>query len=740
MLTPTGMASVLAVDDNATIRKAISMRLGARGFSVTTAQSGSDALRLVDTAVFDLVLLDLHMPDMRGDEVLRRLRTRFSETELPVIMLAASDDQRDITKTLELGANDYVIKPGDLPVLIARIKTQLSLKHTIKELKRMTHDPDIDADIHRLEATCRDPSQLKRELAKLYHTYSGDSVPYRQMFDAVPVSCLILNEDGEILSANRLASEFFGCSKERLTQKSICDLYPEDNRTALHQFLATVLGTSAQSHRLEVRHRLPDGAVIWVRATARLVRQRSGDAHVVMTCEDIDETYRLTKKISHQATHDELTGLANRKSLEARLRQVLESAVSEQTEHTLAYLDLDQFKIINDTCGHMAGDRLIQEVARLLKVAVRKRDTLARMGGDEFAVLLEDCPLQPAIESIDAMRRAISAYKFVWDNKHHNISASIGVVPVNAQCSDVGTVLSMADTACYAAKDSGRDRIHVYQPDDDTVAARHGEMRWVTRIKEAIAEDRFELNFQLIKPLGPDTLGEHYELLVRMRDERGKIIMPGEFFPAAERYNLTEKIDRWVIKQTLRWFRENPEELDSLHLCAINLSGQSMGNEDLLQYILDELSDQTIPPHKFCFEVTETAAISNLVSATRFISLLKERGFLFALDDFGSGFSSFSYLKNLPVDFLKIDGSFVRDINRDSIDYAMVRSINEIGHVMQKKTIAEFVEDDAILATLREVGVDYAQGYAIGKPKPLTEKIRSSRVLASPTLDDDPVS
>ncbi len=247
-------------------------------------------------------------------------------------------------------------------------------------------------------------------------------------------------------------------------------------------------------------------------------------------------------------------------------------------------------------------------------------------------------------------------------------------------------------------------------------------MRWATRINDALMEDRFELNFQRITPINDFTeTGDHYELLIRMRDEAGKVVLPGEFLPAAERYNLSDKVDRWVIGNAMAWLREHPSLVKSLHLCGINLSGQSLGNEEILRYILAQIDEGSIPPEKLCFEVTETAAISDLVQATRFISMLKDRGCMFALDDFGSGFSSFAYLKKLPVDYLKIDGSFVKDIVNDSIDLAMVRSINEIGHVMGKKTIAEFVEDKNVLNMLRQVGVDYAQGYEIGRPTPIAD-------------------
>lgn len=715
-------AAVLAVDDNATIRKAISMRLGSKGYDVVTAPDGQQALELVEQRDFDLVLLDLQMPGMRGEEVLQRLRRRYSETQLPVIMLAASDDKHDINRTLQLGANDYVTKPGELPILLARIKTQLSLKRTAEKLRQAEFSASgIDRKAKDLEATL---DQLARD--RVHEELLGDfdsteEFRYHVIYDNTPMTCFTLNYDGEVLFANRFGLQFLGYQRNDITRRSMLELYAPDDRAIAAEHFASVTSSDGRLHRWDIRRQKKNGNIIWVRETARAIG-KGADGMVLMTCEDIDDTYRLTEKLSYQASHDELTGLANRKAIEERLTQVLDSAHTEDTEHTLAIIDLDQFKIVNDTCGHSAGDELLRQVARLLKSVVRKRDTLARLGGDEFALLIEDCTLGQAHSGVEALRQAIDSFTFVWEGGCHKVAASIGLVAVNSQCEDTNSALSMADTACFAAKDSGRNRIHSYQKDNLAVTRRHGEMRWATRINDALTENRFELDFQRITPIcGTTTVGDHYELLIRMRDEMGNIVMPREFLPAAERYNLSDKVDRWVIRNAFGWLRDHPTLVEQLHLCGINLSGQSMGNDDILRFILEQIDEGSIPAEKLCFEVTETAAIADLVQATHFISLLKERGCMFALDDFGSGFSSFAYLKKLPVDFLKIDGSFVRDICTDSIDLAMVRSINEIGHVMGKKTIAEFVEDRGVLDILRTVGVDYAQGFEIGRPTPIKE-------------------
>ena len=711
-------AAVLAVDDNATIRKAISMRLGSKGYDVVTAPDGPRALELVERRPFDLVLLDLQLPGMRGEEVLEELRRRYSQTQLPVIMLAASADRNDIRRSLSLGANDYVTKPGELPMLLARIKTQLSLKRTAEQLRKAEFSSTgINRNALEIERTI---DQLARH--RVHEELLGDSTDefrYHVIYDNTPMTCFTLNYDGEILFANRFGLQYLGYEKDDVVGKSIFDFYAPEDRALAAEQIASVGEVTGRPHRWDVRRRKANGTIFWVRETA-VAMGHGADGMILMTCEDINDAYLLTQTLSYQATHDELTGLANRKALEQRLVQVLDSAHSEQTEHALAVIDLDQFKIINDSGGHTAGDELLRRVSRLLKSTVRKRDTLARLGADEFALLIEDCTIEGARSQVETIRHAIDEFQFVWEGRSFTMTASVGLVGVNARSGDANSVLSMADTACFAAKDSGRNRVHVYQKDNPAVTRHHGEMRWATRINEALAENRFELEFQRITPVGDaDQRGDHFELLLRMRDELGNVVMPAEFLPAAERYNLSAKIDRWVIGSALDWLRSNPAELERLHLCGINLSGQSMANEDIFRFILEQLDRGDVPADKLCFEVTETAAISDLVQANHFITLLNDRGCKFALDDFGSGFSSFAYLKRLPVDFLKIDGGFVRDIGTDSIDLAMVRSINEIGHLMGKQTIAEFVEDRAVLDILRGVGVDYAQGFEIGRPQPL---------------------
>lgn len=716
-------AAVLAVDDNATIRKAISMRLGAKGFNVITAADGRQALELVEQYSFDLVLLDLQMPGMCGDEVLRRLRERYSATELPIIMLAASSDRSDINRSLDLGANDYIVKPGDLPILIARIRTQLALKNTVARLR------EHSALMRDVFSLAKDNNKPARPIfsadtdALLKRIDTAYQVPFDVLHDNTPITCFTLSSNYTVLYTNDFGASYLGYRPEYLVDHSILDLYVSDDRGLAEQNLSSAVEDPGRVHRWDIRHIKNNGDIIWMRNTARAV-QHNSDTLILVTCEDIDETYKLSELLSSQSHHDDLTGVSNRKALLKRLEQVIESAHTERTDHILAIVNLDQFSLINDTCGHDAGDELLRQIAQLLRTVLRKRDTIARISSDEFAVLIEDCTDGDARSASEALRCAIESYAFKWGERRHTLSASIGIVPINESCESSGAALSMADTACYAARDSGRNCIHIYQPDSTAVVARHGEMLWGRRISEALDEGRFNLTFQTIAPLtSAAARGLHYEILLRMRDESGEVVLPGEFLPSAERYHLADKIDRWVIGTLFNWFHQRPGEIEGMGLCCINLSGQSIGNENILAFIVEQFRRGLVPAHKICFEITETAAIADLVQATQFIHQLKDHGCRFALDDFGSGFSSLTYLKQLPVDFLKIDGSFVRDMVTNSTDRAMVCSINDIGHVLGKQTIAEFVENDKTLELLRKLGVDFAQGYEISRPTPLEQLV-----------------
>jgi diguanylate cyclase (GGDEF)-like protein/PAS domain S-box-containing protein len=454
---------------------------------------------------------------------------------------------------------------------------------------------------------------------------------------------------------------------------------------------------------------------------------------VVIVMHDVTENRSMARQLDYQTTHDQLTGLLNRREFEVRLTHALVMAKSDNEHHVLCHLDVDQFKIINDACCHEAGDNLLRSIAGLLPGYLRESDALARLGSDEFGILLKNCSLEDAAGIAGNILSEIHGMHFDAGGSTFDITASIGIAPIDAQSQNITGVMGAADLACYVAKENGRNRIHVYESSDQDLMRRHSEMRWVSRITEAIEKDRFVLYSQDIRPVVPGADdGQHFEILVRMLGDDGEIVTPDRFLPAAERYNLIGQLDRWVIRNSFDWYAANCTECcdgDPVTM-AINLSGASAADESLLDYIKSELERTGVPPMAVCFEVTETAAIENLEAAKHFISDLQNMGCRFALDDFGSGLSSFAYLKTLPVDYLKIDGSFVRDIVTDPVDHAMVSSMNQLGRAMGIRTIAEFVENDEILGKLAEIGVDFAQGYGIARPCPLSDRHPCARKTA----------
>lgn len=465
------------------------------------------------------------------------------------------------------------------------------------------------------------------------------------------------------------------------------------------------------------------GQDVAIEDTAAPIRDSAGRlTGAVMVFHDVSEQRRLQREITHQSNHDALTGLVNRREFEVQLRLAVDSAAELRLVHAVCYIDLDQFKVVNDTSGHTAGDELLRQVSTLMREKIRKNDILARLGGDEFGVLLLNCPLEQAQQVAENIRRAVEDFRFLWQTFTFKVGASLGLVPLTRAVGSVECVLQAADKACYAAKESGRNRVHLYVPEDTDMVRRTGELSRVANLPAALEQGRFRLYAQEISPLQK---GDHgilnIEILLRLKDLDGIIIEPGAFLPAAERYNCATTIDRWVVAKTLGWLADNAKFVREMGHCAINLSGQSMCDASFQQYVIDEIENSGLARGKICFEVTETAAIANLSRANKFMLALRERGCLLALDDFGSGLSSFGYLRNLPVDILKIDGMFVRGIVDDPVDQALVRSINCIGQLLGKSTVAECVENAGTLSMLKDLGVDYAQGYTLGRPEPIDD-------------------
>jgi diguanylate cyclase (GGDEF)-like protein/PAS domain S-box-containing protein len=472
-----------------------------------------------------------------------------------------------------------------------------------------------------------------------------------------------------------------------------------------------------------------DGSTIAIQDSAAPIQDRNGQTvGAVMVFHDVRQERQLHRRLAYLASHDPLTGFINRRELEERLSTVL-AAVKAQPGKVAAllYMDLDQFKVVNDTCGHSAGDLLLRQLGDVLRTRVPKSGTLARLGGDEFAVLLPDFSMPAATAIAESLREAIASFRFAWRDNALQVGVSIGIVPVEVDSENVATLMSAADVACYVAKDLGRNRIHVYEEGD--AAERHQEMQWVARINRALEEERFELYYQPIVPIGAAEQEHwpHYELLLRMRDEKGELVAPTAFIPAAERYNLMPGLDRWVLSHTLETLAYKGASGTKPYTLAINLSGTTLNDARFLDFVLDELTAAAVVPGAICFEITETAAISNLDRVISFMRALKSRGCRFSLDDFGTGLSSLTYLKNLPVDYVKIDGQFVRNVLRDGADECVVESIARMARAFKIHAIAERVESRDVMKRLGELGVSFAQGYFIAVPQSVSElPIRSN--------------
>jgi diguanylate cyclase (GGDEF)-like protein len=432
------------------------------------------------------------------------------------------------------------------------------------------------------------------------------------------------------------------------------------------------------------------------------------------------------RQLAYHHAYDTLTGIINRREFESRLDRLVQQSRSRTATHALLYIDLDQFKLVNDSCSHADGDELLRQVTQLLLGAIRQRDTLGRLGGDEFGLLLENCPLGKAVEIATKIQKTIAGFQFTRGEKSFSLGASIGVVPIDENTSGIASVMSAADAACYIAKDSGRNRVQIAHLGDRRMQQRQGEMQWAARLKQALAEDRFTLYYQPIVPCaGGSSRERHIEILLRMVEEDGTLTRPGAFLPAAEKYNLAAQIDRWIITRIMDWQSRHTSAVHSPPTITVNLSGQTLRSPEMLKFIMDQAKNNGVSPRHIIFEISETSATTNIPATTNFMLPLRGCGFRFSLDKFGSGLSTFTYLKKLPIDYLKIDGTFVRDIIADPVDYAMVRSFNELGQLLGKETIAEYVESLDIADELRKMGINYAQGCAYATPAPLNNFVHA---------------
>ncbi len=547
---------------------------------------------------------------------------------------------------------------------------------------------------------------------------------YRALYENATEGIYQSDLDGNLIAVNPAMAAMLGYASadEFLTafnEQGVSDFLSDgDYRNLTHSIME-----KGRVHHFEMKGYRRDGQVCWLSVSAKVISgaEWGRDAIVEGFVFDISQRKRNEEQLMFLSRHDPLTGLVNRREFESRLHQALEEVHHQDGHHTLLLLDLDQFKLVNDTCGHVAGDELLRQVTLILRQLTRGGDVLARLGGDEFAILLTNCSEANALNVAEKIRAQIQTMRFEWDDRLFNPAGSVGLVHLTGQMESVKDVMNLADGACLTAKNSGRNRVHAYDPKDSMLASHQSQLEWASRISESIEQNHFQLYVQPIVALSGDTTGgKSYEVLLRLQYE-GEIVFPGTFLPAAERYNLMPQVDRWVVQTLFRWLSENPQKQHGIADISVNLSGLTLGDNEFPAFLREQFERYGIPAEKICFEITETIAVTNLASTLRFIDEFRAIGCSFSLDDFGSGFSSYGYLKNLPVDYLKIDGSFIKDIVSSEIDRAMVESINRIGHVMGKRTIAEFVENDSIADLLQQIGVDYAQGYGISRPFPIDD-------------------
>ena len=687
---PRELASVLIVDDDLDYAESQLEFLEDNGYHCLAAFDEQSAIELIRGHQVGVALVDIRIGRDRGVELIRAIKQY--DPQIVCIMVTAYASISAAVDAIKQGAFEYLTKPVNPESLLATLERAYGLL-------KLHHERD------------RARIELEREQERAHIT-----------LEAIGDGVITTDVDGCI--------EYMNPAAERMTNwdlafarglniEKVVRLINEDNGKDVDN---PVYKSLREQKALDlpmpaVLMRTNDTAIHVEHSAAPIRETDDTITGSVLVLRDVTEAKQMAERMAYQARHDSLTGLINRLEFEQRLLHALYEAHAHNANHALLYVDLDQFKVVNDTCGHVAGDELLCQLTTLFKEVIADNMTLARLGGDEFGLLIENEDVEACVAMAEKLLNICRDFRFNWQDKSFVIGASIGMVTIDHATQNISEVLSQADTACYTAKDTGRNRLHIYQAGDKDFQQRHGEMQWVARINKALDENRFRLFYQRIVPVHQQTEKyDHFELLVRLEDEMGELVPPGAFIPAAERYNLMLQLDRWVVCRAFEWFADHKSLLDELSLCTINLSGQTLSDDSFIDYMYGCFDRHQVPADRICFEITETAAISNLKNAMVLIRELKTLGCRFALDDFGSGLSSFAYLKNLPVDFLKIDGAFVKDMVDDPIDYAMVKSINDVGHVMGKKIIAEFVENKQILSKLEQIGVDYAQGYGIARP------------------------
>ena len=584
--------------------------------------------------------------------------------------------------------------------------------------------------------------QLSREIEERHRADQARAeveTRFRRAFENAPIGMGLLNSDGELFDANPALMSMLWPTAAEPKEGRFADLIDETDRERFINLYQKLV--SGQQNDIEEKFSCADssGKALSTEINLSTVRSDSGDyLYSVLQIQDVTESLKLTDKLEYQAMYDELTGLLNRRAFEAELARAWEHGRGDSTRSYLMFMDLDQFKVVNDTSGHAAGDMLLKQISEMLVDSVRANDTVGRLGGDEFAIILWKCPVEVAQRIAEAIRASVEAFRFQWDKETYRVGVSVGGIPIDPDVGDIGEIQQLADAACYAAKEAGRNRVHMVEGDRDSARVHRGQVRWVQRLREAMDNNRFAIYGQVIKPLDEArTEPERFEILLRLRDpSTRKLIPPGAFLPAAERYGLSLELDEWVVRSLLDALFIHQSFHAEYRRYWINLSGTSIGDPRFASFLKNAIEHSPLPPGTINFEITERAVIRNVTEAGRLMSELREMGCQFALDDFGSGVSSFGYLKKLPVDYLKVDGSFIRDILNDETNRIFVKSIIDIAHTLDIQTVCEFIENEEMLDVVRDLGADYAQGFAVGRPFVLAPRFPGSADLQAPVATE----
>jgi len=667
------------------------------------------------TVIFPSANLDTALRERRARNALEeKARNLQTLSGLALLLFIAT------MATIGLAVLNWRYRKNQLDALQRNLEVSESNHELLEANRRLTSE--IDEHKQTAQRLSEALNLVKEWQTALFREKERAEVTLHSIGDAV----ITTDAEGNIDYVNPMAERLTGWTLDELRLRPIQDAIPIVDETGGGHIISPVLQSIQEEQVIETQHHhglvRRDGRQVSIADSAAPIRDRHGKVvGSVMVIQDMTSTRKLAKQLSYQAAHDALTGLYNRREFETQLQAAIESARKDSTEHVLCYLDLDQFKLVNDTCGHVAGDELLRQITSRLGNSLRDSDVFARLGGDEFGILLRYCDINKGKDIAEEVRRAVKEFRFLWEDHVFDVSTSIGVVSINEHSNNIMDVMSAADVSCYTAKDLGRNTIYVYQADGSEVQQRRGEMQWVSRISRALDDDRFCLYYQPIMPMpGKKDLPVCYELVVRMIDEANNLVPPMAFIPAAERYHLMTFVDAWVIHNVLKALSTTIRiPADSRFM--INLSGQSLNDDKFHFFVTEEFESTGVDPHSICFEITETAMISSLTTAVTLMEKLKEIGCSFALDDFGSGLSSFGYLKNLNVDYLKIDGGFIQGVAKDRADRAMVDAIIRIGHELDIRTIAEYVENEEVMTELCKMNLDFAQGNHIALPRPLVK-------------------